>query len=325
MKHLTEEQRYTIEKLLSQHFTKSKIANIIGVHKSTISREVKRNQDLRSGNYISGLAQRKSEHRKKEKARHKVFTEKIKERAEELLGQDFSPEQITGYCRKQGEEMVSHERLYQHVWSDKKKGGQLHTHLRRQGRRYRKRGALKDHRGIIKNKLSIDKRPAIVEQKARFGDLEVDTIIGKNHKGAIVTINDRATGMLKMKRIVKKEASITSNAIIELLESWKPFNLSTITADNGKEFAEHEKISEQLGIEVYFAHPYHSWERGANENLNGLIRQYIPKNTDFQSLSDEYIEYIEDKLNQRPRKRFGFLSPYQKMESLLFNQVAFIT
>jgi IS30 family transposase len=319
MKHLTEKQRYTIEKLLSQHFTKSKIANFIGVHKSTISRELKRNSDLRSGRYISGLAQRKSEHRQKEKPRYKVFTAKIKERAEELLSQDFSPEQITGFCRKQGEEMVSHECLYQHIWSDKKKGGQLHTHLRRQGRRYRKRGVSKDSRGIIRNRVSIDQRPTIVEQKERFGDLEVDTIIGKNHKGAIVTINDRASGMLKMKRIDKKEASMTRNAIIELLEPWMPFNLSTMTADNGKEFAEHEPISEQLGIDFYFAHPYHSWERGANENINGLIRQYIPKNSDFQSLSDEYIKYIENKLNQRPRKRFGYLSPIQKMESLLFN------
>lgn len=326
MKHLTEEQRYTIEKLLSQQFSKSRIAAIIGVHKSTISREIKRNSDLRSDKYISGLAHRKYEKRQKEKPRHKVFTDKIRVRAEELLRQDFSPEQITGYCRKQGEEMVSHECLYQHIWSDKKQGGQLHIHLRRQGRRYRKRGVAKDCRGIIRNRISIDKRPTVVENKERFGDLEVDTIIGKNHKGAIVTINDRATGMLTMKRIDKKEASITRKAIIELLEPWMPFNLSTMTADNGKEFAEHERISEQLGIDVYFAHPYHSWERGSNENLNGLIRQYIPKNSDFQSLSDDYIKYIENKLNQRPRKRFGYLSPKQKMDSLLFNnKVALVT
>jgi len=326
MKHLTEKQRYTIEKLLAQDFTKSKIAEILGVHKSTISRELKRNADLRSKAYKSGLAQRKSEKRQVGKSRYRKFDQETQDRALALLKQDYSPEQITGYCKLNNEEMVSHESLYQFIWNDKRQGGMLYTHLRHKGRKYRKRGALKDKRGIIKNRVTIDQRPAVVDRKERFGDLESDTIIGKNHKGAIVTINDRATGMLKMKLIKAKEADLTQQAIEEKLEPWKAFQLKTMTNDNGREFANHASIAENLGIEVYFAHPYHSWERGANENLNGLIRQYIPKKTDFSTLTDEYISSVEHKLNNRPRKRLGYKSPIQKMEEILFeNSVAFVT
>jgi len=158
-----------------------------------------------------------------------------------------------------------------------------------------------------------------VELKQRFGDLEIDTIIGQNHQGAIVTINDRATGMLLMKKVKSKEAEGVKNAAIELLQDWKP-NLHKITADNGKEFAFHKIISEELMVDFYFANPYHSWERGANENLNGLVRQYIPKKTDFSLITDEYIQKVQDDLNNRPRKRFNFESP-----KFMFNQkVAFV-
>ena len=197
--------------------------------------------------------------------------------------------------------------------------------MRTNGKRYRKRGASKDSRGIIKNRTSIDLRPSIVDRKIRFGDIEIDLIIGKNHNQAIVTINDRVTGMLKMKKVPSKEASVVAAAVIELLEEWLAY-LHTITSDNGKEFALHELISETLNIDYYFAHPYHSWERGANENLNGLIRQYIPKKSDFSILTDQDIQNIEKKLNDRPRKRHNFQSPNIVMNQLLFNQkVAFVS
>jgi IS30 family transposase len=217
------------------------------------------------------------------------------------------------------------ELIYQHIWDDKKASGTLYTHLRRQGRSYRKRGASIDNRGIIKNRISIEQRPLEVEKRNRFGDLEVDLIIGKNHEQAIVTINDRASGMLKMKKTPSKEAKVVRETITELLEDWVPY-IFTITSDNGKEFAEHQRVAEKLYLDYYFAHPYHSWERGSNENLNGLIRQYIPKKTDFKTLSNQYIKDIETKLNNRPRKRFNFESPIFEMEKLLFNQkVAFVT
>lgn len=326
MGHLTKEQRYTIGVLLERGESKSEIAEAIGKDRSVVHREIERNKDGRSGKYSANLAERKYRKRIKEKPRHRRFTEEIKARVNELLKDEFSPEQITGRCSKDGEKMVSHESIYQYVWADKRANGTLHTHLRRKGRRYRKRGAAKDSRGIIKNRISIEKRPKSVEEKNRFGDLEGDLIIGHNHKQAIVTLNDRSSGMLKMKKVKSKEASEVEKALTELASEWLPFDLRTLTLDNGKEFANHQTFSEDTGIDVYFAHPYHSWERGSNENLNGLVRQYFPKKMDFSGITEQQIKQVENKLNNRPRKRYNFDSPIERMDNLLFNQnVAFVT
>jgi len=321
MKHLTESQRYTIESMLIAGYSKTSIAEVVGVHKCTIGREINRNKDQKSGRYKYQLAQDKSKKRKQSKVQFIKFDSAMQQMVEEYLTNDYSPEQIVGVCKNKATPCVSHERIYQHIWRDKKQGGILHQHLRRQGRKYRKRGCSKDSRGIIPNKVNISQRPSIVDKKQRFGDLEIDTIIGKNHKQAIVTINDRAAGVLWMKRIEHRTAQQVYEATLELLEPYAPL-IKTITSDNGKEFAMFEKIAKELNIDFYFANPYHSWERGANENLNGLIRQYIPKKTEFSSLSDEFICNIENKLNQRPRKRFGFISPNQKWSQLI-NKVAF--
>ena len=311
--------------MLGQGSNQSQIATAIGKSKSVISREISRNKDRRSGIYRADLANRKYAKRQKEKPKHIRFTPEIQQYVEALLVQDYSPEQITGVSKEQGVACVSHERIYQHAWGDKKKKGKLYTHLRRKGSKYRKRGSSKDSRGIISGRVSIDQRPLIVEQRSRFGDLEADLIIGKNHKQAIVTINDRASGMLKMKKVPSKEANIVAKAINEMLDEWMPFT-HTITSDNGKEFADHEFIAETLEMDYYFAHPYHSWERGSNENLNGLVRQYLPKKTDFTHVTDQEIKHIENKLNNRPRKRFNYQSPIFVMNQLLFNQkVAFVT
>jgi IS30 family transposase len=320
MSHLTLEQRYTIEVLLTQGFKQKDIANYISRNKSVVSREIRRNRDERSGQYKQSLAQRKYEKRLFDKPKKIYFTDSIRIMVEEKLTQKLSPEQIVGMGKKADIACVSVERIYQHIWKDKKKKGNLHEHLRTGGKRYRKRGSSKDSRGIIKDRIPIEQRPPEVEQKQRFGDLEIDTIIGKNHKGAIVTINDRATGMLKMKKVAAKEAQAIKDASIELLKDWKP-HLHTITADNGKEFAWHKVISKELNIDFYFANPYHSWERGANENLNGLIRQYIPKQTNFDNLTDEFILYVEEEINNRPRKRFNYESP----KSMFNQKVAFVT
>jgi len=324
MAHITESQRYTISCMLNQGFNQTQIAQAIGKNKSVISRERKRNSDARSGQYEHELAHRKYLTRQKKKAKYIRFTPKIQLEIETLIQEDFSPEQVVGILKKKGKATVSVERIYQHIWAEKKSLGTLHTHLRRQGRRYRKRGSIKDSRGIIKNRVSIEQRPSIVDKRERFGDLEVDLIIGKNHNQAILTINDRASGMLKMKKIESKESCVVTNAINELLEEWIPY-IKTITADNGKEFAGHEKVADFLYIDYYFARPYHSWERGSNENLNGLIRQYFPKGSDFTQISQQRIKEIENKLNIRPRKRYQFETPIFVMEKLLFNQkVAFV-
>ena len=325
MSHITYEQRYTISCMLKQGYNQSKISEALGKSKSVISREIHRNKDLRSGEYRHALAQKKYRQRQDSKNKHIRFTDTIKNDVETLIEDDYSPEQIVGTLKKRGSPYVSHECIYQHIWEDKKQKGLLHTHLRRQGRRYRKRGSSKDSRGIIKDRISIDERPSIVEKRERFGDLEVDLIIGKNHKQAIVTINDRTSGVLKMKKVASKESHIVAKAITDLLTEWKPY-IHTITSDNGKEFAAHEIVATELNVDYYFAHPYHSWERGSNENLNGLIRQYIPKKTSFEDITQEHIKSIETKLNNRPRKRFYFETPIFVMENLLFNhKVALVT
>ena len=187
-------------------------------------------------------------------------------------------------------------------------------------KRYRDRSLMRDKRGQIVGRVDISERPVVVDERKRFGDLEVDTIVGKDRKGAILTINDRATGVLKMKKLNGKNASELAEACISALSHWVP-NLMTITADNGKEFADHQTIAKKLNIDFYFAKPYHSWERGSNENLNGLIRQYIPKKTDFSTITEEYVQFVEDQLNNRPRKRFNFETP----NYMLNQKVAFVT
>lgn len=321
MAHLTLAQRYTIECMHKKGYKQKDISEAINKDKSVVSRELKRNCDLRNNAYRSSLAQQKYTKRQKEKPRKRYFTAEIKAYIDDKLYKKFSPEQIVGTAKKNSVAMVSCERIYQYIWEDKKRGGELYSHLRTRGKRYRKRGCLKDKRGIIRNRVSIEERPKQVEERKRTGDLEIDTIIGKNHQKAIVTINDRVTGQLLMKKLESKNADQLAKATIELLSPMKD-HIKTITADNGKEFAEHQKIAEKLGIDFFFAHPYHSWERGSNENLNGLIRQYIPKKTDFNTITDQYIQFVQDELNNRPRKRFNFLSPNHKFKQL---KVAFIT
>lgn len=326
MTHLTETQRYEIAAYKKLEKSQTFIAEALGVHKSTISRELKRNADARNGVYKADLAHRKASKRKSEKPKHKRFTEAMRQTARPMLMDcQYSPEQIVGKCKLLNLPMVSHERLYQWVWSDKHTGGELHTQLRRKGRKYRKRGAAKDSRGIITGRIGIEHRPTIVEEKVRFGDLEFDTVIGKNHKGALLTINDRLSRKVWIRKLSGKEAEPLTEKAIESLLPFKPL-LHTITADNGKEFARHATIAKSLDVSFFFARPYHSWERGANENTNGLIRQYFPKGSDFEAITEQEIQAVEDKLNARPRKILGFLSPNEKFEQLINdNHVAFIT
>lgn len=324
MAHLNSEQRYTIAQMKANGYSRKEICLLIGKDKSVLCREFQRNSDQRNGQYKADLAQRKYEQRQAQKPKKVYFSQRIKADVEASLRKFLSPEQIVGLAKRENRSCVSVERIYQHVWADKKQGGELHLFLRSKGKCYRKRGDKKDKRGQIVGRVSIENRPAIVENRERFGDLEIDTIIGKDHQGAIVTINDRATGYLKMRKLVCKEAEGVKQASIELLAEWKG-KIHTMTADNGKEFAQHQEIAEALDLDFYFAQPYHSWERGSNENLNGLIRQFIPKKTDFKHLSDEFIQEIQDKLNQRPRKRLGYDSPEQRIKNLFSQKVAFVT
>lgn len=319
MSHLTSEQRYTISVLLNQGMSQRFIASTLNRSPSVISREIKRNCDGRSGKYSADLAVRKCQSRHELKPKYHRLTDEMKAYIVTHLEDKLSPEQIVGISKLHGRDCVSHEWIYQMIWTNKRRNGKLHKHLRNKGKPYSKRGALKDKRGKIVNRKDISERPEIVESRERLGDLEIDTIIGKNHKKAIVTINDRKTGILKMGKVEIRNSQTVAAKAIELLMPIKSL-LHTITADNGTEFRDHETIATQLDIDFFFAKPYRSWERGSNENLNRLIRQYIPKGTDFDTITDEFIKFVEQKLNDRPRKRFGFKSP-----NMMFNQeIAFI-
>lgn len=204
--------------------------------------------------------------------------------------------------------------------------GDLYLWLSSQEKVCRKRGASKDKRGQIIDRGDIEHRPKSVEERKTIGDLEIDLMIGAGHKGALLTINDRATGVAKIQILKSKEATAVNQAIIYALQDWMPF-LKTITSDNGKEFAQHQKASEILEIDYYFAKPYHSWERSSNENMNGLIRQYFPKGMNFENITETQVQNAEDKLNNRPRKRFGYKTPNEVFIHSLNNnsQVAFMT
>lgn len=324
MAHLTQEQRYTIEVLHKENFTQTAIAERIGKNKSVVCRELKRNKDLRNGSYKAALAEKKCKNRHKEKRKNVVFDQDMVDYVNHLIKEDYSPVQIVGRAKKEGKPCVSHERIYQHAWKDKKQGGDLYLHLRNGRKRYRKRGAEKDKRGQIPNRINIKDRPKEVEDRQFFGDFEVDLIIGKNHKKALVTANDRATGVLRMRKIDSKEAINVEKVIIEMLQD---LDVKTLTSDNGKEFANHQNIAKKLSLNYYFADAYCSWQRGSNENLNGLVRQYFPKGYDFNLITDKRVLEIQEKLNNRPRERFGFCTPNEVYLQTINNngKVAFIT
>jgi len=307
---LTYEQRCQISVLKKRRCSQREIAESVGVNQSTVSRELKRNTGARG--YRHKQAQEWVQNRRQSACRATKMTLEMIATIESKLRIEWSPEQISGWLLNEGEELISHESIYLHVWADKQSGGDLYTHLRRQGRKYDKRRHGKSTRGQIKRRVSIDDRPKVVDDKARIGDWEIDTMIGKGHSGALVTIVERATNFTVSKQVASKSAAAVTQATIELLEPLKDV-VYTITADNGKEFSFHEEISETLGADVYFAHPYSSWERGLNENTNGLIRQYFPKNTDFKKVSQAEVRHAVERLNARPRKYLDFKTPNDLM------------
>jgi len=203
---------------------------------------------------------------------------------------------------------ISHETIYKHIWSEKRKGGSLFKHLRNSNKKNRKRYGIKQSRGRIKGRISIDLRPAIVDAKSRIGDWEIDTITGKNSKGYLVTAVERKSKLTLVKRVADKQSDEMAKAVISLLRPYKE-KVLTITADNGKEFTRHKKMSKSLKTDFYFAHPFHSWERGLNENTNGLLRQYFPKKLDFATIKDKDVLLAMEQLNNRPRKTMGYATP----------------
>ena len=313
--HLTRDQRCQIYALKKRGFTQREIAVDIGVSQGTISRELSRNKGLRGYRFLQAhrfAVQRGSARR----SVPLVMTPCLIARVERfLLDYQWSPEQICGALYNEDGTKVSHESIYRHIWADKKQGGELYLHLRQRGKKRNKRGAATAGRGLIPGRIDIEERPAIVDEKSRLGDWELDSIIGAKHKGAITSMVERKTKITKLVLLDGATSEATCTGIIARLEPLKKFVL-TLTSDNGKEFANHSEISKKLMADFYFCHPYHSWERGLNENTNGLVRQYFPKGTDFAKLTAMDVQCVEDLLNNRPRKALNYHSPNEVFAKL---------
>ena len=310
MKHysqLTLDKRYGIYTLLKTGHNQSKIAEVVGVvNKSTINRELKRNRGGRGYRPKQANAFAEDRHRAKVCFRIDGNTWAFVER---LICKEWSPEQISGWMKENMDIAVSHEWIYQYVLKDKLAGGSLYLHLRCKKKRKKRYGS-NDRRGNLINRVSIDERPDIVDRRNRIGDWEADTIIGKAHKQAIVSLTERKSGLALVYKVDRRTKENTESAMKQLLYSISD-QVHTITSDNGKEFGNHEKIAKGLKCNFYFAHAYSSWERGTNENTNGLIHQYFPNNRDFRTITDKELIHAMKRLNNRPRKRLGYKTPNQ--------------
>ena len=308
--HLTSEQREYIANGLQRGHTQQAIAEVIGVSKSTVCREIKRN--CLRGAYNPKTAQRKAKERRKGKSKPR-FDSQDWELVERLLRERWSPEQISGRLALMGELSISHERIYQYVKEDRYCGGDLYRYLRCQKIR-RKGYGRQDARGRIPNRVSIDQRPAIVDKRERIGDWELDTMYGKNFcsdahcTAVIVTIVERMSRYLCIDIMPNRTAKVTSEILIRNLS---PLKVLTLTSDNGSEFSDHQTVAKALGADFYFARPHASWQRGTSENTNGLIRQYFTRKHDFSTITTSQLRYVVHQLNNRPRKCLGMKTPYE--------------
>lgn len=309
--HLTIDERYQIDSLRGQGFSKRAIAKKLGRSPSTISRELRRNKGERV--WRAGQAHKKAIKRLLERGALNVrkVSESVWEDAKDkLLTFQWSPEQIAGRLKQQGQDGISRETIYQRIMVDKKAGGTLYTHLRCQKRR-RKRYGKSHSRPSIVGRIGIEKRPAVVEARKRIGDWEGDTIIGAGcNSGAIVSSVERVSRFTILAKVSSKSPMGVSDALIEKMSPISQL-AHTMTLDNGGEFSLHKLISQRLNMQIYFARPYHSWERGTNENTNGLVRQYFIKSMRFDKVTDEDVQRVANKLNNRPRKCLGYKTPYE--------------
>ena len=308
-KHLILQERYLINAY--RHLkTQKEIAKIVGVHPSTICRELKRGRGEKDKNYWVIASHNRSVIRQIEKSKNAnlKLTEETINLIKKYLQQEYSPEQISATIKMRHSQEISYVTIYKYIYINRLSNGTLYKQLRHRGKRRVKYASKRKSR--IKDRVSIHKRPSIVNEKTRLGDFEIDTIIGAGRKGAIVTIVDRTSMYLKISIPCSKSSKIVANEIKRLMYPFKK-KVHTITTDNGLEFAKHKTISKALKCDYYFCDPYSSWQRGLNENINGLIRQYIPKGSSFEHISKKQIRHIENRLNHRPRKSLGWKTPYE--------------
>ena len=314
-KHLSQNERYQIFCLMKEGLNCTEIAKNLGRSTSTISREIVRNKGGRG--YRPKQADRLAQERSVGSRNARRIEPDVLKAAFDRIAEQLSPEQVAA------ELPISHETLYQHIYADKAAGGTLWKNLRCQKKRKKRYASGVERRGQIVGRRPIHERPANVELRRTVGHWEGDTVIGAGHKQAIVTLVERKSGYAVLMKVNHKTSELVSSAVIKKLEPIRD-RVKTITFDNGKEFAEHARIDEALGSTTYFADPFSSWQRGSNENFNGLLRQYIPKKRPLSTVTDEELKMIERRLNNRPRKRLGFKTPNQVFHESL-NRVAFHT
>ena len=311
---ITPAERYTLATLRRQvpELSGAAIARIMGRHRSTISREIRRNSARFDGAYRHTKAQERTNGRRSRSRRNSHFTPRDWRRVERLLGELLSPEQISGRLRLDGVLEISHETIYKYVWMDKRCGGQLYLNLRQPFKR-RKRYGTYEKRGRVSGKRPISERPGVVDQRREIGHWEMDTVIGAGSKDCVVTLVERVTGLSLIGKLADRTVASLNKRVLRFIRR-RPEMFKTITVDNGTEFHGYRKIEKATGVTVYFATPYHSWERGTNENTNGLIRQYLPKRRTMKGVTQPRCNAIAAQLNRRPRKRHGFLTPNEKLQ-----------
>ena len=311
-KQLNKNERFYIWNALRSGQTQQKVAEVLGRHPSTIGREIKRNKYPQAKIYTFHWALEILKWRKRSvtASKHRKLNESVESMILQLIRQYLSPEQVSGYLKKHHQIAISHETIYRFVYADKARHHSLKPYLRQGAKLRRKSYGSGARASKIPNRVCITERPRIVEDKQRIGDWECDTVIGQDKKSVLVTVVDRFSLTTCCARVYSRTALVVSQAIIRML---KPHidKVHTLTFDNGSEFVKHEKIAKALQAKTYFAHPYSSWERGINENTNGLIRQFLPKGTDFKSVSWQNIKQIVDNLNNRPRKTRQYRTPNQ--------------
>jgi transposase, IS30 family len=307
---ITSAERYRLSALRRQGFGNPQIARALGRHRSTIWREVRRNAHPTDGRYKVEKAIERASGRRRRARSHPRFRPGQLQRVWRLLRQRWSPEQIAGYLGSSGSLAISHETIYRHIWRDLRHGGELHRYLRCAMKKRRKRYGTYERRGRLAGKRMIEQRPPAVQQRQDTGHWEIDTVLGKGSRHCIVSLVERKSGYLqigKLKARTKEQTSARTIALIRRL----PRQFQTITADNGTEFHGYADIEHATGVPFYFANPHHAWERGTNENTNGLIRQYLPKHSDMARLTQRGCDAIARALNSRPRKRHGYRNPEQ--------------
>jgi IS30 family transposase len=311
---ITKEERYTIAALRQEGLRPAAIARRLGRHRSTISREYARNGSWWDNGYRPSRAQEQANGRRSRSRRNQQFDELDWIFVETLLRDDWSPEQTAGYLRKMGAVSISHETIYRHIWKDREVGGDLCKHLRCARKKRRKRYGRYDSRGRLAEKRHISERPSWIERRRQVGHWEIDTVMGVGNEHCIVTLVERATGYVLIGKIASRNMEQATRKTIQLIRK-HPEKFKTITADNGTEFHAYKKIEKATGVKIYFATPYHSWERGTNENTNGLIRQYLPKRKSMTNVTQHDCNKIAEKLNTRPRKRYGYDTPEERFHA----------